>query len=303
MGSRTFHAAWITDDGVEGTQGDALALFPLWSFGKTVLSLCALHLVEAGRLRLDDRLEGRTYTLRHLLQHTAGVPNYGRLTAYHEAVARGDPSWSRERLLATVGAQRSLFPPGTGWAYSNIGYMYVRELVEAAAGLPFGQIVRALSTSLDAPSIRLVSSTDEFAHVLWPAARTYDPGWVYHGCLVGSAVDAARMLRALARGRALGPDLLEQMLDCPAQHVSFTGRPWTTHGYGLGVMSGEMGAVGRAVGHSGAGPFSVNAVYHFPDAARPITVAVFTDGSDEGSAELEAARIGAGLSPTSAARE
>ena len=61
--------------------------------------------------------------------------------------------------------------------------------------------------------------------------------------------------------------------------------------YGLGLMTGSMGGVGRAFGHSGGGPFCVNAVYHFPERAVPVTVACFTDGENEGRAEFQAARL------------
>jgi hypothetical protein len=69
------------------------------------------------------------------------------------------------------------------------------------------------------------------------------------------------------------------------------GRPWTACGYSLGLKSGRMVDVGRAIGHSGGGPGCVNAVYHFPDIATPTTVAVFSDGDDEGLAEFEAASV------------
>jgi hypothetical protein len=55
-----------------------------------------------------------------------------------------------------------------------------------------------------------------------------------------------------------------------------------------------MAEAGRAIGHSGAGPFCVNAVYHFPDASLPVTVATFTDGNEEGRAEFEAVRLAFG---------
>ena len=45
------------------------------------------------------------------------------------------------------------------------------------------------------------------------------------------------------------------------------------------------------VGHSGGGPFSVNAVYHFANRNMPVTVACFTDSSEERRAEFEAARL------------
>jgi D-alanyl-D-alanine carboxypeptidase len=53
-------------------------------------------------------------------------------------------------------------------------------------------------------------------------------------------------------------------------------------------MSGQMGDFGRAIGHSGGGPGCFNAVYHFPDADPPVSVAGFID-DDEGVAEFEAA--------------
>ena len=55
-------------------------------------------------------------------------------------------------------------------------------------------------------------------------------------------------------------------------------------------MSGEMDGIGRVIGHTGGGPFCVNAVYHFPDIARPVTVATFMEGS-EGRAEFAAVHL------------
>jgi len=141
--------------------------------------------------------------------------------------------------------------------------------------------------------VRLARGREDFGLVHWPAARTYDPGWVYPGCLTGTAGDAARLLDALMRGRLLRPESLQAMLARHPIGGAIAGRPWTRTGYGLGLMSGEMGLAGTAVGHSGAGPFSVNAVYHFPDLTEPATIACFTDGTDEGVAELEAARLAA----------
>jgi hypothetical protein len=99
-------------------------------------------------------------------------------------------------------------------------------------------------------------------------------------------------LHEVLSGRLLGPEALAQMferwtrLDGPTP-----GRPWTEHGYAVGLMTGRMAGAGRAIGHSGGGPGCVSAVYHFPDLARPVTVACFTDGEDEGAPEFEAADI------------
>lgn len=48
---------------------------------------------------------------------------------------------------------------------------------------------------------------------------------------------------------------------------------------------------GHAIGHSGAGPGCVNAVYRSPNLIRPVTVAAITDRTDKGRAEVAAARI------------
>lgn len=85
---------------------------PWWSLTKTALAAAAPALVADGTLALDRPLSGRPFTLHQLLQHTAGVPDYGALRDYHEAVARGDAPRSEERLLTRVDAERLLFPPG-----------------------------------------------------------------------------------------------------------------------------------------------------------------------------------------------
>ena len=56
-------------------------------------------------------------------------------------------------------------------------------------------------------------------------------------------------------------------------------------------MSGAVDGVGDAAGHSGGGPFSVSAVYHFPDRPDPLTVACFANGANEGVAEFAAVKI------------
>jgi len=292
MENRSSHSAWISGDGAVNSAGAASAVFPWWSFTKTVLAICALRLVEQGRLDLDAPLHGKSYTLRQLLQHRAGVPDYYRLRSYQDAVARNDAAWPRDRLLSTVGADRLSFQPGAGWAYSNVGYMFVREIIEGAAGLTLGEGLEELVFGpLGVRSVRLATAPSDFADVFWPDLKTYDPRWVYHGCLTGTPVDAAKVLHALFLGQILSPATLHTMLEPHELGGAIPGRPWTACGYGLGFMSGRMGEAGRAIGHSGGGPHSSNAVYHFPDLAPPITVATFTDSENEGFAETDAMTI------------
>lgn len=72
----TFHSYCISASGEELGQGSESALFPYWSFTKTAIAICALKLSENGVLNLDTTLDGEPFTLRQLLAHTAGLPDY-----------------------------------------------------------------------------------------------------------------------------------------------------------------------------------------------------------------------------------
>ena len=287
------HSVRMSADGRAEHFGRTEAIFPWWSFTKTVLAIAALRLAEERILDLDAPFRGRPYTLRQLLQHRAGVPNYGALASYRAAVARDEPAWPRERLLAAVGADTLDFAPGTSWAYSNVGYLFVREAIEAATASSLDVALRSLVFApLGLARPRVAFTTTGLADIHWPALRGYDPGWVYHGLVVGTAGDAAAILAALITpGQLLAPAMLTEMLDPHQIGGAIAGRPWTSHGYGLGLMIGTVAGAGRAIGHSGGGPHCVNAVYHFPDPPEPVTIAAFTQGSDEGRAEWAAARL------------
>jgi len=294
MDDRTIYKVKIDSGGDVVVDDSQSHLFPWWSFTKTVIAVSALQLVAQGRLVLDDVLPDRPYSLRQLLQHCAGVPNYGRLTAYHEAVQRGDEPWTQAELLERVGADNLDFAPGTGWAYSNVGYFFVRQIIEAAADADIGAAMQSLVFGpLGLQSASLVAEPGDLDGIAWGNPNRYHPGWVYHGLLIGSASDAARLLDTLMSGRLLPPDLLEIM---KARHPiggPVAGRPWETTGYGLGLMTGRMSVVGQAIGHSGGGPENVCAVYHFPELEPSCTVATFAQGSDEGVTEHAAAQLAA----------
>src|SRR3954454_10063571 len=115
---------------------------PWWSFTKTVLAAAALVLVNAGRLTLDTPRARQRYTLRELLQHRAGVPDYGALADYHDAVGRAEPPWPLAELLSPVHAHSRAADPGTNWTYSYVPYLFVRHAVAEAAR---GEIGEALA--------------------------------------------------------------------------------------------------------------------------------------------------------------
>jgi D-alanyl-D-alanine carboxypeptidase len=292
MADQGFLAARIGVDGGPEPCADH-ARVPWWSVTKTAMAAAALRLVERGRLRLDERIEGRPFTLRQLLQHRAGVPNYGGLASYHEAVRRGDKPWGIGELLDRVAADRLDFEPGHGWCYSNVGYLYVRQLIEATVDRNLGDALRYLVfDALGLASVRMATSPQDLADTAWGNRTHYDPGWVYHGLLVGTPGDAVRFLHGLMCGDVLPPELLGEMTTRhPIGETSLPGRPWETTGYGLGLMIGRTASAGIAMGHSAGGPGSVGAVYHFGDRPAPCTVAAFATGDHEGTTECEVMRL------------
>jgi hypothetical protein len=71
------HCLYAISDGetIVNERGGA-TIVPWWSFTKTVIAAAVLTLVRDGRLSLDDPVDGQPFTLRQLLQHRAGLPDY-----------------------------------------------------------------------------------------------------------------------------------------------------------------------------------------------------------------------------------
>jgi len=259
---------------------------PWWSLTKTAIAAAALALVGDGRLALDEPLDARPYTLRQLLQHTAGVPEYGALAAYHEAVSRRDAPWSVEELLRRVVADRLLFAPGRGWTYSNVGYLFVRRLIENEMGKRFDTALRRLVFEpLGVPEVTLAREPADLDGTAWGNQSRYHPGWVYHGLAVGTPAEAALFVDRLIAGQLLPAELLRAMLEVHPVGGRIAGRPWERPGYGLGIMVDAASPRGRCMGHTGGGPGSVAASFHFADLRPTRTVAAFAPVEDPGVVE------------------
>ncbi|TAL02797.1 MAG: class A beta-lactamase-related serine hydrolase [Rhodospirillaceae bacterium] len=271
---------------------DADQLVPWWSFTKAVIAMAALVLVRDGRLALDEPLVGRPYTLRQLLQHRAGLTEYGALAAYHEAIARGDDPWPVAELLERTQAHHLRYGPGQGWNYSNIGYLFVRQLMEETCGESLDDTLKRLVLRpLGIDSARMALIPIDLVDVAMGSADSYHPGWVYHGLLIGTLQDAALFLNRLLTGEVLPRPLRDEM---PAAHNlggPIPGRPWRTPGYGLGLMVGTTSNELKAVGHTGGGPGSTIAVYHLPEKTPPLTVAAFAFSEIPGPVEEAAVNI------------
>ena len=128
---------------------DAATTMMAYSMSKTITAAAVLQLVEAGTLRLDDAADGYVdgwpygpgVTIRQLISHTSGIPSPIPLRWAHPVTMHG--SFDEHAALADVlrDHQRLSSEPGAEYAYSNIGYWLLGQIVEQASGQSFSSYV------------------------------------------------------------------------------------------------------------------------------------------------------------------
>ncbi|MEU2508435.1 serine hydrolase domain-containing protein [Streptomyces sp. NPDC007863] len=124
------------------------------SAAKAFSGAVSLALVDRGALALDDTLGQRlphlpeawhAVTLRQLLQHTSGLPDFSRSPRF-QAIVRADPRhrFDSRRLLEFVAGEGLAFPPGSRYAYSNSDNIAVALMAEQATGRRYEDLLREL---------------------------------------------------------------------------------------------------------------------------------------------------------------
>lgn len=258
--------------------------FQLASSTKPFTGLLLMRLQEAGRLALDDSIlkylpdappAWRAITLRHLADHSAGIP---------DKVETG-PDTTLDAYVAAAAALPLDHAPGASASYGIAGYIVLAKVIEAAAGMPYPQALKHWVTgplglradfeySSGDPNMRSVDVLPKRASVYeWNAGRQreyrfhFSPLSYSAGGLLASVQDLAKVAVALDGGSLLRRQSLDAM--------------WTrsrlgngeANGFALGWTVSDIN--GRtAVGHSG-GP-ALSDILHFPK--ERATFVVLTNG-------------------------
>ena len=134
---------------------DARTNFRLASFTKQFTAIAAMLLVRDGKLRYEESVTnifpefpayGKTITVRNLLNHTSGLPDYEDLMDQVEKTK--GPIWSPEKQIHDAEVLQLLekeshgkFAPGTKWEYSNSGYVVLGLIVAKVSGNSFGEFL------------------------------------------------------------------------------------------------------------------------------------------------------------------
>ncbi|MFF9868211.1 serine hydrolase domain-containing protein [Streptomyces sp. NPDC013953] len=250
--------------------------FRMGSNTKTMMATLVLQLVAEGELSLADPVEkwlpgevpgGDAITLRMLLNHTSGLPDYTQDPAVLPSIlGKDERRWTSRELLA-VGVRRDpLFPPGTRWSYSNTDYAAVGAVLEGVTGTSLAALVRdRITRPLGLEHTYFATGSPwrgRYAHGYEPDAAhmpdavpeqfrdvagarrgthvdvsANDPGWGgAAGAMVSTAREWARFSSALLSGELLPA---AQMAELRRTVPMDPERPQDGPGAGLGIETGD----------------------------------------------------------------
>lgn len=262
--------------------------FTIDSVAKTFTATVVMKLIEEGRLGLDDRIREhlppslvrglhvfheRSYsdevTMRHLLNHTSGVPDDWSCADFLDRISSDlQRRWRPEETIEFVKSHCApAFPPGGGFSYSDTGYNLLGLIIESVTGEPLHEAFRHLlldplgmdhtyrpayeaprpSIPGRAPSERYL---DDVECSLAPAVMTADWGG---GGLVSTTEDLDRFLRAFVENRIFSKGTTrDQMFDWVESG------PFHGYGFGIGLVDYDRSenplhaGLGQIWGHAGS---------------------------------------------------
>lgn len=285
--------------------------FRIGSDTKTFVATVVLQLLAEGRLALDDPVQrhlplrnGDRITIRDLLRHTSGIPDYSQDPAWDPFASqeifakRRFQHYRAEDLLAVALRDPRWTQPGIEHRYANTNYVILGLVIKAITGRSWQQEVR---TRIIEPLGLRQTTTGEGSSLPEPHAKGYtrwetdgplvdttelDPSaGDAGGAIVSTPADLARFFGALLGGRLLQPEQLALMKETVP---SDGGR------YGLGLAWSELSCGGGFWRHGGSVPGYLTFEGFVEDGRRGVVLSVSSmslDGisdlrQDEASAQL-----------------
>lgn len=124
--------------------------FMIASVTKQFTDMAIMILKERGYLEYDETIEKyfpdfpsyiNKITVRHLMTHTSGIPDYFTDEFIKKAIEIDGEMTQKDVLEEIKGFTKLEFEPGTGFAYSNSGYVMLGHIIEVVSGLTFAQFL------------------------------------------------------------------------------------------------------------------------------------------------------------------
>ena len=243
---------------------------------KTFVAVVVMQLVQEGKVGLDEPIE--TYlpglikgegidasriTVRQLLQHTSGLPEYTDTTPGSGDIFQIKDHYAQPRdLLDTALGKPAQFEPGTQWKYTNTNYVVLGMLVERVSQRPVGEqiderIVKKLGLShtyFPAPGEEKIRGTHPQGYHLSAGGKLediteMDPAWAWAaGAMVSTPSELNTFFQAVFDGRLLSQASIDEMKNGAVDASSHLG-PGTV--YGLGLIGTPLSCGGTSWGHGG----------------------------------------------------
>ena len=265
--------------------------FRLASLSKQFTATAVMLLAADGKLRYDDPIASllpglpayvRGVTVRHLLDHTSGLPDYERFVP--DTQTRQVHDAEIPALLARDSALA--FAPGTRYAYSNSGYVLLALLVERLGGRPFPDFLRArvfaplgMAHTVAHVEGRDVVPERAYGYSVRGGVRRTDQSntsaTLGDGGIYASAADLARWDAALER-HALVSAEAQRLAWTPPAIAGGPDGPFAGAGYGFGWFVDTDRGTTRLRHHGESRGFT-NAVVRYPE--RRLAVWVLTNRS------------------------
>jgi len=219
-------------------------IFQSGSMGKQFTATAVMMLVEQGKVRLEDPLtryfpgapaSWKRVTVRELLSHTAGFGDYPAKFDFRR-------DYTEDELLQMVENIPLAYPPGTKWAYSNLGYLTLGILIHRVTGEFYGDYLHEhVFAPLGMTATRVISEADVIPNrssgYLWTKGAWKNQDWVSptlnttaDGALYFTILDLAKWDAALYTEKLLKRNTLDQMWTVAKFN---DGQPNTGH-YGFG---------------------------------------------------------------------
>jgi CubicO group peptidase (beta-lactamase class C family) len=258
-------------------------IFQSGSMGKQFTATAVMILVEEGKLSLDDPLTKffpeapsawKNVKVRHLLSHTGGFTDYPDKFDFRR-------DYTEDDLLKIVEALPLSFPPGSKWAYSNLGYLTLGILIHRVTGQFYGDFLHDRIFQPLGMQTRIISEADiipnraagyrlvkgELKNQEWvsPTLNTTADGALYFNILDLAKWDATLYTEKLLRRTSLDQMWTPVTLNDGKPNFDHYGFAWF-----INDASGH-----RVIEHSGAWQgFTTNISRYVDD---KLTVVVFTN--------------------------
>ena len=242
---------------------------------KTFVAVVVMQMVQEGKVGLDEPIE--TYlpglikgegidaskiTVRQLLQHTSGLPEYTDTVPGRSDIFQIKDHYAQPRdLLDTALSKPAAFEPGTQWAYTNTNYVVLGMLIERVSQRPVGEqidqrIIKKLGLShtyFPAPGDRSIKGTHPQGYHLSAEGKLediteMDPAWGWAaGAMVSTPSELNTFFQAVFDGRLLTQASIDEM----KKSVDASSRFGPGVVYGLGLIGTPLSCGGTSWGHGG----------------------------------------------------